>query len=65
MNGELVMNAEERNSQNDVGGWPTLPVNTHTIDVPADANNDDDGDGYTNFEENVLFPMAEALENRP
>ena len=52
------------NSQSEVGGWPTLPLNRHTINVPSNANADDDGDGYTNFEEQVLFPMAAAVEGR-
>jgi hypothetical protein len=29
--------------------------------VPANANGDDDGDGYTNIEE-VIHQMAKALE---
>ena len=52
------------NSQSEVGGWPTLAVNRRTINVPANANADDDGDGYTNFEEQVLFPMANTVEGK-
>jgi hypothetical protein len=50
------------NHPSDVGGWPTLTVNYRSISVPSNANADDDGDGYTNFEESVLFPMAAQLE---
>jgi pectate lyase len=52
------------NRPSDVGGWPTLAVNRRTINVPSNANADDDGDGYTNFEESVLFPMAAQVEGR-
>lgn len=38
-------------SQADVGGWPVLPVNRRTLELPPDPNGDDDGDGYTNLEE--------------
>ena len=51
-------------SQSEVGGWPTLEVNRRTIaDGPAPSG-DDDGDGYTNFEQQVLFPMAAEVEGR-
>ena len=52
------------NRPSDVGGWPSLPVNRRTISIPSNANADDDGDGYTNFEEAVLFPMAAQVEGR-
>ena len=52
------------NHPSDVGGWPNLTVNRRTITVPANANADDDADGYTNFEESVLFPMAAQVEGR-
>ena len=52
------------NSQDDVGGWPDLAENRRKIDIPANANGDDDGDGYTNFEESVLFPMAAKVEGK-
>jgi hypothetical protein len=38
-------------SQNDVGGWPDLPVNHRQLKIPEDPNGDADGDGYTNLEE--------------
>jgi pectate lyase len=52
------------NRPSDVGGWPALAVNRRTINIPSNANADDDGDGYTNFEETVLFPMAAQVEGR-
>jgi len=48
-------------SQADVGGWPALAENTHTLELPADPNGDDDGDGYTNLEE-WLHQQAAAVE---
>jgi hypothetical protein len=38
-------------SQSQVGGWPSLAVNTRALTPPADPKADDDGDGYTNVEE--------------
>ncbi|MDA3855126.1 MAG: hypothetical protein PF569_02620 [Candidatus Woesearchaeota archaeon] len=38
-------------SQNEVGGWPTLEVNHRTISLPSNPNGDDDNDSYTNLEE--------------
>ena len=52
------------NSQSEVGGWPNLTVNYKSITVPSNANADDDGDGYTNFEELVLFPLAAQVEGK-
>ena len=52
------------NSQQEVGGWPSLKVNRRKIYIPSNANGDEDGDGYTNFEESVLFPMARRVEGR-
>jgi hypothetical protein len=51
------------NSQNDVLGWPQLPATSHDLDVPANPNGDDDGDGYTNVEE-WLHHLAAVLEGR-
>ena len=39
------------NSQNDVGGWPTLKVNYRKLTIPTNPHDDDDNDGYTNLEE--------------
>ncbi|MDH4070137.1 MAG: T9SS type A sorting domain-containing protein [Ignavibacteria bacterium] len=38
-------------SQDDVGGWPTLAVNTRPLVTPPNPHGDSDGDGYTNLEE--------------
>jgi hypothetical protein len=38
-------------SQDDVGGWPTLKENTVPLTLPPDPDGDADGDGYTNLEE--------------
>lgn len=38
------------NSQNDVGGWPSLSVNTRALITPSNPNGDA-GNGYTNMEE--------------
>ncbi len=35
----------------DVGGWPTLAVNTRALTPPSNPNGDDNGNGYTNLEE--------------
>lgn len=48
----------------DVGGWPTLAVNTRGLTVPTNPNSDDDGDGYTNLEE-WLQGYALAVEGGP
>lgn len=50
-------------SQSQVGGWPELAVNTRTLVIPDNPGSDDDGDGYTNIEEQLLIPMAQLLEN--
>jgi pectate lyase len=43
------------------GGWPKLTRNFRALDVPANPNGDDDGDGYTNLEE-WLHSHAAAVE---
>lgn len=45
------------------GGWPDLERNTRRLEVPANANGDDDGDGYTNVEE-WLHDLAAQVEGR-
>lgn len=50
-----------RDSQYDVGGWPSLAANYRTFSIPASPNGDSDGDGYTNVEE-VLHQMAASVE---
>ncbi len=47
----------------DVGGWPVLAENKRTFVVPANPNSDDDGDGYTNIEEE-LHRYAAIVEGR-
>jgi hypothetical protein len=39
------------NSQTEVGGWPSLAVNTRTLTIPPNPHSDSDGDGYTDLEE--------------
>jgi hypothetical protein len=48
-------------SPNQVGGFPVLAVNPTPLTHPADANGDDDGDGYTNLEE-WLHQLAAQVE---
>lgn len=48
-------------SQDDVGGWPTLAENYRAFDAPSNPNGDDDGDGYTNLEE-LLHAYAAEVE---
>lgn len=49
-------------SQYQVGGWPTLAVNTVThTDLPADPHGDADSDGYTNIEEWLHVKSAALL----
>ena len=48
-------------SENRVGGWPSLAQNHRTFNIPSNPNGDDNGDGYTNIEE-VLQQMAAAVE---
>ena len=43
------------------GGWPQLAQNTRVLNLPADPNGDDDGDGYTNLEE-WLHSFAAEVE---
>ncbi len=47
----------------DVGGWPVLAENERPFVVPANPDNDDDGDGYTNIEEE-LHRYAAIVEGR-
>lgn len=47
-------------SQDDVGGWPSLAVNTRALSTPASPNSDS-GNGYTNLEV-WLQGYAAALE---
>lgn len=49
--------------ETDVGGWPTLAENMRTFVVPDSPNEDDDGDGYTNIEEE-LHRYAAIVEGR-
>ncbi|PWT91123.1 MAG: pectate lyase [Acidobacteria bacterium] len=49
-------------SQSDVGGWPALNSNYRQLTIPGNPNGDDDGNGYTNIEDQLLFPMAKAVE---
>jgi Mg-chelatase subunit ChlI len=48
-------------SQEDVGGWPELAKNHRDLELPANPNSDDDGDGYTNLEE-WLHGFSERVE---
>ena len=50
-------------SQEDVGGWPDLAENRRTLTIPGNPSGDDDGDGYTNFEE-WLHGFAVVVEGR-
>ncbi len=43
------------------GGWPVILENVHTLAVPANPFEDDNGDGYTNLE-NWLHEQAAAAE---
>lgn len=45
------------------GGWPVLAENSRPLELPADPNGDDDGDGYTNLEE-WLHALAAEVEGR-
>ncbi len=42
-------------------GWTPLDINTRALTLPADKDNDDDGDGYTNLEE-WLHLYADSVE---
>jgi hypothetical protein len=64
VNSVKARNGRIINSQADVGGWPALTANYRKITIPSNPNGDDDGDGYTNFEEQVLFPMADQVEGK-
>ncbi|KAB7627884.1 polysaccharide lyase family 1 protein [Alkalilimnicola sp. S0819] len=48
-------------SQRQVGGWPSLAVNTRPLQLPANPNGDDNRDGYTNLEE-WLHAYAREVE---
>lgn len=50
-----------RASQEDVGGWPKLAENRRELKVPDNPCGDDDGDGYTNFEQ-WLHGFADKVE---
>ena len=50
-------------SQDDVGGYPTLTASSHTLELPSDPGGDDDSDGHTNLEE-YLHMLAAHLEGR-
>ncbi|MEZ4599299.1 MAG: Ig-like domain-containing protein [Syntrophotaleaceae bacterium] len=47
--------------ESEVGGFPSLAKNTRTLNLPANPNGDDDGDGYTNIEE-TLYQMAQQVQ---
>jgi|GEM_PF-2009618 len=49
-------------SENDVGGFPSLANNYRALTIPSDPHNDNDGDGYTNLEE-WLQNYADLIEN--
>jgi hypothetical protein len=46
-----------------VGGYPSLAQNTRVLALPANPNDDDDSDGYTNLEE-LLHELAACVEGR-
>ena len=46
---------------NSGGGYPSLAVNVRPVALPANPNNDSNGDGYTDLE-NMLHDMAAAVE---
>lgn len=48
-------------SQAQVGGWPTQPERTRTLNVPVNPHDDPDGNGYTNIEE-WLHEFAASVE---
>ena len=48
-------------SQEEVGGWPALPMNQRSLQLPPNPNDNDDGDTYTNLEE-WLHQLAAAVE---
>ncbi|MFH1467908.1 MAG: right-handed parallel beta-helix repeat-containing protein [Pseudomonadota bacterium] len=47
-------------SQDEVGGWPTLAESTDPLELPEYPSADHDGDGYTDLEE-LLHALAEAV----
>jgi pectate lyase len=51
-------------SQNDVGGWPTLAQNSRPLTVPTNPHADPDGDGFTRLED-WLHMLALELEQPP
>jgi hypothetical protein len=51
------------NSPAEVGGWPVLAENRHTLVIPQNPGGDDDADGYTNLEE-WLHGLAAQVEGR-
>jgi hypothetical protein len=50
------------NSQDDVGGWPVLAEVVRTFVPVANPNGDDDGDGYTNLEEQLIVADGQVME---
>jgi len=50
-------------SQDEVGGWPALAENRRELTIPDNPDGDNDGDGYTNFEE-WLHGYAADVEGR-
>jgi len=50
-------------SQDDGGSWPELPQNRRKLTIPENPSGDDDGDGYTNFEE-WLHGFTAEVEGR-
>ena len=48
-------------SQDEVGGWPELPVNKRKFVVPENPHEDSNGDGYTNIE-NLLHNYSYWVE---
>jgi hypothetical protein len=48
-------------SQDEVGGWPSLEQNRRILTLPSNPGSDEDGDGYTNLEE-WLHDFAAEVE---
>jgi hypothetical protein len=48
-------------SQDEVGGWPSLEQNRRVLSLPSNPGGDGDGDGYTNLEE-WLHDFAAEVE---
>lgn len=59
--GQIIDCVQPESCAKSAGGWPVFSPTQRGLELPANSNGDDDGDGYTNLEE-WLYEMAAEVE---